>query len=102
MPKWREGHSGYDARSETTSIKKRVKNKESIAEIKLKMDNLIVDEYSLCWNNVPIEGAFSINKVLSDDLNVNEAAKQRPEFEEQILDVASTISNIMTTEGLEN
>ncbi|PKK76121.1 hypothetical protein RhiirC2_845447 [Rhizophagus irregularis] len=217
---------GYDARSETTSIKKRVKNKESIAEIKLKMDNLIVDEYSLCWNNVPIEGAFrswfkglsnnitkidvilldydkdcfieanganifinwkesfrlinnevttsknvtsrndasirtwrvknflkllptyetlwkravwgipstkyprctiedetwehiwicmknngvtemallkkSINKVLSDDLNVNEAAKQRPEFEEQILDVASTISNIMTTEGLEN
>ncbi|CAB4413431.1 unnamed protein product [Rhizophagus irregularis] len=226
MPKWREGHSGYDARSETTSIKKRVKNKESIAEIKLKMDNLIVDEYSQCWNNVPIEGAFrswfkglsnnitkidvilldyvkdcfieanganifiywkesfrlinnevttsknvtsrndasirtwrvknflkllptyetlwkravwgipstkyprctiedetwehiwicmknngvtemallkkSINKVLSDDLNVNEAAKQRPEFEEQILDVASTISNIMTTEGLEN
>ncbi|GBC23882.2 hypothetical protein GLOIN_2v1776868 [Rhizophagus irregularis DAOM 181602=DAOM 197198] len=222
----RELDDGYDARSETTSIKKRVKNKESIAEIKLKMDNLIVDEYSLCWNNVPIEGAFrswfkglsnnitkidvilldydkdcfieanganifinwkesfrlinnevttsknvtsrndasirtwrvknflkllptyetlwkravwgipstkyprctiedetwehiwicmknngvtemallkkSINKVLSDDLNVNEASKQRPEFEEQILDVASTISNIMTTEGLEN
>ncbi|PKC00534.1 hypothetical protein RhiirA5_428025 [Rhizophagus irregularis] len=42
----------------------------------------------------------SINKVLSDDLNVNEAANQRPEFEEPILDVASTKSNIMTTEGL--
>ncbi|PKY57269.1 hypothetical protein RhiirA4_478220 [Rhizophagus irregularis] len=41
----------------------------------------------------------SINKVLSDDLNVNEATNQRPEFEEQILDVASTKSNIMTTEG---
>ncbi|CAB4392960.1 unnamed protein product [Rhizophagus irregularis] len=42
----------------------------------------------------------SINKVLSDDLNVNEVATQRPEFEEPILDVASTKSNIMTTEGL--
>uniref|UniRef100_U9SH39 Uncharacterized protein n=1 Tax=Rhizophagus irregularis (strain DAOM 181602 / DAOM 197198 / MUCL 43194) TaxID=747089 RepID=U9SH39_RHIID len=43
----------------------------------------------------------SINKVLSDDLNVNEAANQRPEFEEPILDEASTKSNIMTTaEGL--
>ncbi|PKK62014.1 hypothetical protein RhiirC2_779430, partial [Rhizophagus irregularis] len=38
--------------------KELIKCKNSIEEIVIKLDNLIVDEYCLRWNRTPIEGAY--------------------------------------------
>ncbi|EXX76231.1 uncharacterized protein OCT59_017773 [Rhizophagus irregularis] len=38
--------------------KELIKCKDSIEEIVIKLDNMIVDEYCLRWNHTPIEGAY--------------------------------------------
>ncbi|GET67252.1 uncharacterized protein OCT59_000274 [Rhizophagus irregularis] len=38
--------------------KELIKCKDSIEEIVIKLDNMLVEEYCLRWNHIPIEGAY--------------------------------------------